>query len=112
MNVALMFIISNKYERNCFSDLLQLELCNDKYKEISEIMRHCYDMSNTFNIAINFCNAKKMKVALMFIISNHYISNLFGRKCLSDPLHSEPSNDMLKVISEKKDIAMIDWYDL
>ena len=68
------------------------------FNEISEIMRH---MSNTFHIVINFCNAKKMNVALMSIISNQYVSNLFGRKCLSDLLHLEPCNDdMFKLISE------------
>ena len=45
--------------------------------------------------AINFCNAKKMNCALMFIISNHY-----GRKCLSNLLHLERCNVMFKVISD------------
>ena len=42
------------------------------FKVISDIMPHWYDLWNTIVIAINFCNAKKMICALMFIINNHY----------------------------------------
>ena len=41
------------------------------FKVIFDIMAHCYDMWNTIVIAVNFCNAKKMISALMFIIGNH-----------------------------------------
>ena len=39
----------------------------------------CYDMINTFIIAIIICYSKKMNCASMF-----NISNLFGSKFLSD----------------------------
>ena len=52
-------------------NLLQLDQCNVMFKVISDIMAHWYDLWNTIVIAINFCNAKKMICALMFIISNH-----------------------------------------
>ena len=65
------------------------------FKVISEITPYCYDMLNSFSIAINFCNAKKMNFALMFIIRYHC-----GRKCLSDQLQLEPCIDMFKVISD------------
>ena len=42
-------------------------------------MAHCYYMWNIIVIAINFCNAKKIICALMFIISNHD-----GIKCISN----------------------------
>ena len=95
MNCALMFIISNHYGIKCLSNLLQLEPCNVMFKVISDIMAHWYDMWNSIVIAINFCNAKKMICALMFIISNHY-----GIKCVSNLLQLEPCNDMCKVISD------------
>ena len=53
------------------SNLLELELCNVLYKVIYN-MAHWYDNWNSIVIAINFCNAKKMICALMFIINNHY----------------------------------------
>ena len=71
MICALMFIISNHYGISCLCNLLQLEPCNVMFKVISDIMAHWYDMWNSIVIAINFCNAKKMICALMFIISNH-----------------------------------------
>ena len=43
MNCALMLIISNHYGRNCLSNLLQLEPCNDMLKVISDIMAHWYE---------------------------------------------------------------------
>ena len=89
MNCAMMFIISNHYGIKCVSNLLQLEPCNDMFKVISDIMEHSYDIWNTIINAINFCNAKKMNCALMFIMSNHY-----GRKCLSNLLQLEPRNDV------------------
>ena len=100
---ALMFIISNHYGIKCLSNLLQLEPCNVMFKVISDIMAHWYDMWNSIVIAINFCNAKKMICALMFIISNHY-----GINCLSNLLQLEPCNVMFKVISD----IMEHWYDL
>ena len=66
-------------------------------------MAHWYDMWNTIVIAINFCNAKKMICALMFIISNHY-----GIKCLSNLQQLEPCNVMFKVISD----MWAHWYHL
>ena len=95
MNCALMFIISNHYGIKCLSNLLQLETCNVMFKVISDIMAHWYDMWNSIDIAINFCNAKKMICALMFIISNHY-----GIKCLSNLLQLELCNVMFKMISD------------
>ena len=73
------------------------------FKVISDIMAHWYDMWNSIVIAINFCNAKKMICALMFIISNHY-----GIKCVSNLLQLEPCNDMFKVISD----IMAHCYDM
>ena len=57
--------ISN-HGRKCLGDLLPIEPRNDMFKVNSEIMAHRYDMSNSINITINLCNAKKMNVALMF----------------------------------------------
>ena len=65
------------------------------FKVISDLMPHCYDMWNANTNAINFCNAKKMNSALMFFMSNNY-----GRKCLSNLLHLEKCRDMFKVISD------------
>ena len=73
------------------------------FKVISDIMAHWYDMWNSIDIAINFCNAKKMICALMFIISNHY-----GIKCLSNLLQLEPCNVMFKMISD----IMAHWYNM
>ena len=100
---ALMFIISNHYGIKCLSNLLQLEPCNVMFKVISDIMAHWYDMWNSIDIAINFCKAKKMISALMFIISNHY-----GIKCLSNLQQLEPCNVIFKVISD----IMANWCDL
>ena len=100
---ALMFIISNLYGIKCLTNLLQLEPCKVMFKVISDIMAHWYDLWNTIVIAINFCNAKKMICALMFIISNHY-----GISCLCNLLQLEPCNVMFKVISD----IMEHWYDL
>ena len=55
-----MFIINYHYGIKSFSNLLQLEPCNDMFKDISDIIAHWHDMRNTIVIAINFCNAKKM----------------------------------------------------
>ena len=87
MICALMCIISNDYGIKCFSILLQLEPCNVMIKVISDIMAHCYDFWNTIVLAINYCNAKKMIFALMFIISCHY-----RLKCLSNRLQLKPCN--------------------
>ena len=103
MICALMFIIRNHYGIKGLSNLLQLEPCNVMFKVISDIMAHWYDLWNTIVIAINFCNAKKMICALMFIISNHY-----GIKCLSNLLQLESWSVVLKVISD----IMAHWYDL
>ena len=35
-----MFIMSNHHGRNCLSNLLQLEPCNDMFEVISDIMGH------------------------------------------------------------------------
>ena len=59
------------------------------FKVISDIMELSYDIWNTTINANNFCNAKKMKCALMFIISNHY-----GIKCGSNLELLESCNDM------------------
>ena len=93
MNCALMFIMRNFNGIKYLCHLLQLEPCNDMFKVISDIMEHSYDM--WISNVINFCNAKKMNIALMFIMSNHY-----GRKCLRNLLHFEPLNDLFKVISD------------
>ena len=90
-------------EYNVIAILVQSEPCNDMFKVISDIMAHCYDMWNTIINAINFCNAKKMNCALMFIMSNHY-----GRKFVSNLVQLEPCNDMLKVISD----IMAHCYDM
>ena len=103
MICALKFIISNHYEIKCLRNLLRLEPCNIMLKVISDIMAYWYDMWNTFVIAINFCNAKKMISALMFTMSNHY-----GIKCLSNLLQLEWCNVMFKVISD----IMAHWYDM
>ena len=103
MICALKFIISNHYEIKCLRNLLRLEPCNIMLKVISDIMAYWYDMWNTFVIAINFCNAKKMICALMSIISNHY-----GIKCLSNLLQLLPRTVIFKVISN----IMAHWYVL
>ena len=54
MNCALMFIISNHYERKCLSNLLQSEPCSDMFKVISDIMAHWYEIINTVIITNNF----------------------------------------------------------
>ena len=72
MNCALMFIMSNLYERKSLSDLLQLEPCSDMLKMIFHIMVHWCNMLNTFMIAIIWCNSKKLNCALFNFISNHY----------------------------------------
>ena len=59
-------------------------------KVICDIMTHCYDMLNTFIIAINFYDAKKLNCALMF-----NISNLDGRKYIRYLLLLEPCIDMI-----------------
>ena len=102
MICALMLIISIHYGIKSLSNLLQLERCNVMFKVISDIIAHCYDFWNTIVIAINFCNAKKMICALIFIISNHY-----GIKCLSNRLQLENCNFMCKVISDIMAIGMI-----
>ena len=68
-------------------NILGLEPCNFLYKLISDIMEHWYDMWNSIVIATNFCNAKIMICALMFIINNHY-----GLICLNNLLQLEPCN--------------------
>ena len=50
------------------------------FKVISDIA-HWYEMWNAIVIVINFCNAKEMICALMFMIINHY-----GTKCVSNLL--------------------------
>ena len=97
-----MLIISIHYGIKSLSNLLQLERCNVMFKVISDIIAHCYDFWNTIVIAINFCNAKKMICALIFIISNHY-----GIKCLSNLLQLEKCNLMCKAISDLMAIGMI-----
>ena len=65
-------------------------------------MAHWNDFYNTIVIAINFCNAKKIICALMFIISNHYGINVLII------LQLEPCNVTFKVISN----TMAHWEDL
>ena len=65
------------------------------FKVISDIMAHCYDMSNSIISAINFCNATKMNCTLMFIMSYRH-----GIKWICSSLQLEPCNDMFKVISD------------
>ena len=77
--------------------------CNVMFKVISNIMAHWHDMWNIIVIAINFCNAKKMICALIFIISK-----LHGIKCLSNLLQLELCNVMLRVITD----IMRDWYEM
>ena len=60
-------------------------------------------MWNVIVAAINFCNAKIMIFALMFIMSNHY-----GIKCHSNQLQLEPCNVIFKVNSD----IMAHWYDM
>ena len=72
------------------------------FKVISDIIAHWYNMWNTIVIAFNFCNAKKMICALMFIIRKHY-----GIKCRSNLLQLEPCNVMLKVNSDIMALGMI-----
>ena len=55
------------------------------FEVISDIMAHWYEMINTIIITINFRNAINMNTAFMFFISNHY-----GRKCISILLQLEP----------------------
>ena len=55
------------------------------FKAISDVMVPWNDMWTTIIVAINFCRARNMNCALMFIIRNHY-----GRKCLSNLLQLEP----------------------
>ena len=102
MICVFMLIMTNHYGIKCLSNLLQLEPCNVMFKVISDIMAHWYDMWKSIVIAINFCNAKKMICALIFIISNHY-----GIKCLSNRLQLENCNFMCKVISDIMAIGMI-----
>ena len=71
------------------------------FKVISDIMAHWYDLWNTIVIAINFCNAKKMICALMFILSNHY-----GIKCLSNLLQLEPCNVMFNLQCNENDLCI------
>ena len=99
MICALMLIRISHYGIKCLRNLILHEPC---LVMISDIIPHLYDMWNTIVISINFCNAKKMICALMFIISNHY-----GIKCLSNLLQLEPCNVMFKVISD----IMAQWYD-
>ena len=77
----------------CLSNLLLLEQCNVMYKVISDIMVYCYYLWNAIVLAINFCHAKKMICALMFIISNHY---------------GIQYNVMFKVISD----IMAHWFEM
>ena len=81
MKSALKFIISNHYGLKCLSNQLLLEPYNIMFEVISDIIAHWYDMSNTFVIAINFCNAE---LCHYVIISYHC-----GIKCLSNFLHFE-----------------------
>ena len=60
MICALMFIISNHNGIKCLTIPLQLEPCNVKFKVISDIIPHWYDLSNTIVIAISFCTGKRM----------------------------------------------------
>ena len=69
INCTLMFMISNRDGRKFLSRLVP---CNDVFKVISGIMANWYEMINTFIITINFCIAKKMNCAFMFITSNHH----------------------------------------
>ena len=71
------------------------------FKVISDIMAHCYEWINTVIITINFCNAKKINCAIIYIINNHY-----GRKCFSNLLQLERCNDMFRVLSD----IMAHWY--
>ena len=66
-------------------------------------MAQWYETINSFLITFNFCNAIKMNIALMLIISNRY-----GRKCLSILIQLQPCIDIFKVISGK----MVHWYEL
>ena len=97
MICALMFIICNHYGIKCHSNQLLLEPRSVMFTVISDIMAHWCDMWNTIFIATNFCNAKKMICALLFIISNQY-----GIKCLNILFYFliEPGNIMFKVISD------------
>ena len=71
------------------------------FKVISYIIPHWYDLWNTIVIVINFCNAKKMIYAFMFIISNQY-----RRKCVGNQLQLEQCNVKFTVISD----IMAHWY--
>ena len=50
---------------NMLSKLLLLVTCIDTFEVLSDIMAQWYDMLNTFIIAFDFCNAKKMNCALI-----------------------------------------------
>ena len=39
------------------------------FKVISDKLENCYDMRNTIVNEINFCNAKNLNCAFMFIIA-------------------------------------------
>ena len=91
MICALMLMISNHDGIKCISNLLQLEPYNVMFEVISNIMAHWYDMWNIIDIAINFCNVKKIICALMFIISK-----IHGIKCLSNLLQLELCNVVFK----------------
>ena len=82
---------------------VQLEQCNIKFKMISIITAHWYEMWNTIIIAISFCNGKKMICALMFIISNH-----FGIKCLMAQCYDCLSKCLAKCLSNQ---LMAQCYD-
>ena len=71
MICTLMFNINN-HGIKCLNHWLQFEPCSVMFKVIYDKMAHWYVMWNAIVIAINFCKAKKMNCALMFIISNHY----------------------------------------
>ena len=68
------------------------------FEVISDLLAHWY----TFVIPNNFCYAKKMICALMFIISNQFVI-----KCLSNLLQFDPCNVMFNVFS----VIMAHWYD-
>ena len=44
MICALKFNMSNHYGRKCFSNLLQLQPCNDMFEVISDVMAQWYEM--------------------------------------------------------------------
>ena len=59
------------------------------FKVIFDLLASCYDAWNTIINEINFCNAKKMNCAFMFITTNHY-----GIKCVRTLLQLELCNYM------------------